>query len=175
VSTTDWSYPYIRDLYCRGIVTGYLDRTFHPNDATSRLQFLAMEGRTNGWAWITPTPATFRDVPPASWGYGYVEYAVRRGLITGYADGTFRPSAPVTRAQVAKLITLAAGWPTTPPANPPTFSDVPPTHWAYAYIGQLVAHGFAGGYADHTFHPETSITRAQISKILDLWILNGSR
>jgi hypothetical protein len=174
VPTSHWAYPYIRDLYCRGIVTGYLDRTFHPNDPTSRVQYLAMEGRANGWPWITPTPATFSDVPPSHWGYGYVEYAASAGLINGYADGTFRPIAPVTRAQVAKLITLAARWPTTPPANPPTFSDVPPTHWAYAYIGQLVAHGFAGGYADGTFKPEAPITRAQISKILDLWILNGS-
>jgi len=166
VPPTDWAYPAIRDLYCRGIVGGYIDRTFHPGDLTSRVQFLAMLGRARNWALLTPLTPTFNDVPPTFWGYAYIETAAHYGLISGYSDGGFHPVAPVTRAQVAKLIVGAADWPAAEPPNP-NFHDVPGDYWAYSAIAQVAFHGLVSGYNDHTFHPAAYATRAQLAKIVD--------
>ena len=87
------------------------------------------------------------------------------GILSGYADGTFRPWANVTRAQVVKLIVNARGYTLLNPATP-RFSDVPPTHPFYRCIETAAAHEVVGGYADGTFRPDNSATRAQVSKIL---------
>lgn len=166
MSPADWAWPYVQYLYCHGIAVGYLDRTFHPNERTNRVQFLAMLGRAQGWGLLTPDEPTFHDVPPTFWGYSYIETAAHQGLVSGYDDGTFRPVALVSRAQVAKILGEAAGWPTTPPAHGPRFSDVPRAHWAYGYVTQAAAHGILGGYADGTFHPGAAATRAQIARML---------
>jgi hypothetical protein len=167
MTDSHWSWPYVQYLYCRGIVSGYIDRTFRPGALTSRVQFLAMLGRAQGWTLTTPATPTFSDVPPTFWGYGYVETAVARGLIGGYADGTFHPVAPVTRAQVAKILVQAAGWGTGVPPTPVVpFADVPPSHWAYPYVRTAVAHGMITGYADGTFGPDRYATRGQMSKMI---------
>ena len=66
-------------------------------------------------------------------------------MLAGYADGTFRPSAPVTRGQFAKLLGNAAGY--AEPARYPTFADVPPTDPFYLYIARDQAHFALHGYA----------------------------
>ncbi|HUS16870.1 MAG TPA: S8 family serine peptidase, partial [Chloroflexia bacterium] len=50
VPHTDWAWPYISYLYCHGIVNGYLDRTFHPAERATRVQFLVMLARAQNWA-----------------------------------------------------------------------------------------------------------------------------
>src|SRR5205085_104096 len=140
----NWAWPYISSLVCRGVVSGYADRTFHPGAATSRVQFLAMLGRAEGWNLVFPDTPTFSDVPPTFWGYGYIETAVRNGTVTGYADGTFHPVDYINRAQVAKMLVQSLGWLSgtpTPTARAPTFRDVPPSYWAYPFISAAAAHG----------------------------------
>jgi hypothetical protein len=107
----------------------------------------------------------FTDVPVDDWAYGYIQWAYCHGIISGYSDGTFRPSAPTTRGQVAKMLVGAAGWPLTLPAGAPHFGDVPPGSTFYPYIEVAWAHGVIGGYNDGTFHPATPVTRAQLTKM----------
>ncbi|HMA34950.1 MAG TPA: S-layer homology domain-containing protein [Chloroflexia bacterium] len=167
LSQDNWAWPYVSYLYCQGVVSGYLDRTFHPGDKTSRVQFLAMLGRAQNWALVTPATPTFNDVPPTFWGYGYIETAAHYGIADGYADGGFHPVAPVTRAQVAKFIVRATNWSATPtPVVLPHFRDVAPSDWAYPYVMQAATHGLISGYADGTFQPNSDATRAQMAKIL---------
>ncbi len=58
----------------------------------------------------TPVPCTltFTDVPPDNTFYTHVRCLACRGIISGYADGTFRPNNPVTRGQLAKMVSNAA-------------------------------------------------------------------
>src|SRR5262249_12346635 len=55
----------------------------------------------------TPVPATFTDVKPSDYFYQAVSYLYGYGLVSGYADNTFRPYNFTTRGQVAKIIVLA--------------------------------------------------------------------
>jgi hypothetical protein len=119
----------------------------------------------------TPTPRcpgeVFYDVCPEDYFYTPVTYLYNRGVVSGYADGTFQPFNSTTRSQLAKIVVLAEGWPLSSPPTP-TFSDVPTTHPFYAYVETAVSHGVISGYQDGTFRPYNNVTRGQICKIVVL-------
>jgi hypothetical protein len=161
-----WAYGYIQWAYCQGIIGGYADGTFRPENPVTRGQVAKLIVLGAGWPLTLPAGAPhFTDVPPGSTFYPYIETGYAHGILSGYADGTYRPAVAVTRAQVTKLAVLARGLPL---ANPPTatFRDVPPSDWAYRYIETAAAHAIVGGYPDGTFRPAANATRAQFCKIL---------
>ncbi|MEK5067172.1 CAP and S-layer homology domain-containing protein [Sporosarcina sp. FSL K6-1508] len=118
---------------------------------------------------LTATPAaqaaSFTDVPPAHWANKAIDNISKRGLINGYPDGTYRLNEPVTRAQAAKVVALAINAKPTATFKP-SFQDVSPAHGSYDYIRALTERGiFSDG---DKFHPNESLTRAQMAKILTL-------
>ena len=126
----------------------------------------SIPGSTN-----TPTPVatecaiSFSDVPTGYWAYQYIYYMACRGIISGYADGTFRPYNDTTRGQLSKIVVLAEGWPVNT-QGAPHFTDVSPGSPFYAYVETAYNRGVISGYSDGTFHPEASVTRGQLSKIM---------
>ncbi len=113
----------------------------------------------------TPCGLTFSDVPADYFAYPYITWAVCHGIVSGYADGTFRPEANATRGQIAKMVVLAAGFPLVLPPGAPHFGDVPPSNPFYVPIEVAYAHGVISGYADGTFRWNRPVTRAQITKM----------
>jgi hypothetical protein len=160
-----WAHDYIETLYCRGIVSGYLDQTFRPGNGASRVQLAKMVVLTEGWPLQHPESPTFTDVSELAWGYEYVETAFAHSIIAGYADGTFRPSNPVTRGQFTKILVLAEGWTLEDPPTA-TFTDVPRGSAFFPYVETALSHNLISGYADHTFRPGNGVTRAQLCKML---------
>jgi hypothetical protein len=116
----------------------------------------------------TPTalvcPMNFTDVDEFNPFYIYIRCLYCRGILGGYADGTFRPYNPTTRGQMAKIVSNAAGFSDPIPSNRQTFSDVPPGHTFWVYIERLAWRGIVGGYADGTFRPDNWVTRGQMAK-----------
>jgi hypothetical protein len=108
----------------------------------------------------------FADVEWNSTFYVYIRALTCRGVVNGYADGTYRPGASLTRGQMAKIVVNAAGWPLVNPQNP-TFSDVLTDHPFYVFVETAYAHGVISGYGD-TFRPGNDVTRGQIAKIVAL-------
>ncbi len=113
----------------------------------------------------------FNDVPPTNPFYSYIQCLACRGIISGYADGTFRPGNNVTRGQTAKIVANAAGLSGTPSGQ--TFTDVPPNNPFYTYIELMYAAGYINGYNTPAacptgvpcFHPYSDVTRGQLAKI----------
>ena len=124
VTQGDWFYEYVNCLYCRGAISGYADGTFRPNSNTTRGQMAKIIVLAYAIDIYIPNTPTFTDVPADHPFYQYIETAVHNGIVSGYADGTFRPGNNVTRGQLSKIVVIAAGWTL---LNPPTpsFSDVP--------------------------------------------------
>ena len=110
---------------------------------------------------------SYSDVLPSHWAYDYIEYLTAQEIISGYLDGTFRPSNNIKRAEFAKVICEARGWSLLDPETP-SFPDVPRTHWAYRYIETAKAYGAIDGYEDGTFKPDNYIARAEISKMITI-------
>ena len=99
-------YQYIETAKLRGIIVGYGDGTFRPGNTVTRAQATKMLVLGRGWPLVTPYNPTFPDVLGDNWCYGYVETALRRGIIGGFGDGTFRPNYPLTRAHLSKMLAL---------------------------------------------------------------------
>jgi hypothetical protein len=167
VVPTDYFYEPVRRLRCRGVVSGYADNTFRPYANATRGQLTKIVVLGFDMDLYAPPAPTFSDVAPDHPFYSYVETVAREGLVSGYSDGTFRPSNNVTRSQLSKIVVEAAGWPLyAPPA--PTFIDVPPSHPFNLYIETAYLHQIVQGYSDGTFRPFGDATRGQIAKVVDL-------
>lgn len=102
----------------------------------------------------------FSDVSSNYWAYSYIQALSTRGVISGFPDGTFRPDAPVTRAQFAAMIRSAFDAPST--RNPINFTDVSSNYWAYSAIREAYSTGFLSGYPGNVFNPEQNIPRVQV-------------
>jgi hypothetical protein len=152
-------------LFCRGIISGYPDNTFRPNNGATRAQIVKMIVLGESWPIYTPPGPTFSDVAPSDWHFPYVETAVHHAIISGYPDRTFRPNNPVTRAQLSKMVVLARLWPLLDPATP-SFVDVPPGSAFYTYVETARSHALVSGYGDGTFRPYINALRGELSKIL---------
>ncbi|MEW6048498.1 MAG: S-layer homology domain-containing protein [Bacillota bacterium] len=91
------------------------------------------------------------------------------GLVKGYPDGTFKPDAPITRAEFAKVMVCALGLETAAEmmaTTPTVFADVPVGYWATGYINVAASQGIVNGYPDGTFQPNNNVTYAEALKMI---------
>jgi S-layer homology domain len=104
--------------------------------------------------------ATFTDVTQ-HWAKDFILGLSNQDFISGFADGTFKPDAPMTRAQYAAL--LSKSFNPAPRRAAITFSDVPADFWAKSMIEQAYRAGFISGFPDGTFKPNQNVTRLQMA------------
>ena len=142
---------------------------FHPESSLTRgeavtlLARLTVDGEgKNLYSWEEGTGG-FSDVSPGDWYSSYVHFAQKYGIVRGYGDGTFRPTQPVSRAELVKMVT--SFFVVTGGSYP--FPDVSNGYWAAREISFAAARGWITGGSDGTFQPERSVTRAEAVKILN--------
>jgi hypothetical protein len=182
-------YEFIRCLACRGIINGYADGTFRPNNNVTRGQLSKIVSNSAGFS--DPATQMFEDVPPGSTFFDFVGRLASRGYINGYPCGGpgepcvppgnlpyFRPNANATRGQISKIVSNAAGF--IEPVSGQTFEDVPPGSTFYEFIERLASRGVMSGYPCGSvptepcvppenrpyFRPNNNATRGQTSKIV---------
>ncbi len=115
-------YSLIEAIAARGVVSGYtcggtnpqtgLDEPcdsarrpyFRPGNNVTRAQLTKIVVIAMAWTLIDPPTPSFNDVPADSTFYRFIQTAVCHGALSGYSDGTFRPSSPPTRGQIAKIV-----------------------------------------------------------------------
>ena len=150
----------------KAYIFGYDDGTFRPDADMSRAEAAAIFARliaeakgenANG-------KATFSDVSSKDWFYGYVGYFEKYDIIKGYADGTFKPDAPVTRAE---FVTMAVRYyalfnEVKKSDYTVNYTDLTKSYWAYSDIAYAKHIGWLNGYADGTFKGDNNITRAEV-------------
>lgn len=109
--------------------------------------------------------AAFNDVDSSN---SYVEAISTLStlqVINGYEDGSFQPEKEITRAEYTKMIVYMLGMDSfTTPIT--TFTDVPESHWANAYIKTAYDMGIINGFDDGTFRPDAPVTYEQALKML---------
>ncbi len=115
-------------------------------------------------------------MPPDHTFYGFVQCLACQGILSGYSDGTFKPGNPITRGQIAKVVSNAAGYSDIPTGQ--TYEDVPTDNTFYLWIERLSSRGHMGGYPCGAegepcngenrpyFRPFANATRGQLSKIV---------
>ena len=152
-------------------IIGYADDTVRPENNITRAEvatifFRLLSDDSRAYYWTQKND--YSDVSRGDWFNNAVSTLSNAGIITGYPDGTFRPNAPITRAEFAAI---AARFSDTVYSGKNTFSDVPSSHWAARCIALAEHLGWVSGYPDGTFRPDKSITRAEamtlINRVLD--------
>lgn len=111
VPTTHPFYNYIETAYANSIIGGYNDGTFRPYANITRGQLAKIAVESARMADVSTNTASFTDVPTNHTFYRYIEIAYANGILSGYADGTFKPNADATRGQVSKILNLATHGP----------------------------------------------------------------
>lgn len=105
----------------------------------------------------------FSDVPAGKWYAVAVSTLANAGAIKGYSNGTFQPGKPITRAEFVTILIGIYGANT---SKGMPFADVG-SAWCHDAVATAYANGWIGGYADGTFHPNQTITRAEAVTILN--------
>ena len=108
--------------------------------------------------------ARFTDVPADAWYATAVNTLASIGAITGIGNNQFAPNRTITRAEFTAIAVRFAKLVRGADAD---FSDVPANAWYYDSIATAVEYGWIGGYADGTFRPNKSITRAEVVTIVN--------
>ena len=149
-------------LYKKGIIGGYPDGTFRPNEPITRAQASSMLLRAMDIPLQENPTASFKDVSKKSTHYRTLATINDKGILRG-ENGYMRPAEPTTRAQMAAILRRAFHLPL---EQKPMFRDVSPSNWAFADINSVALNRIAGGYQDGTFKPGNPVTRAQFSSFL---------
>jgi len=192
-------YSYIECLACQGIIGGYPcggsgepcnptnDPYFRPGNNVTRGQFAKIIANAAGFN-ETPGAQQYEDVVPGSTFYNFIWRLSDRGYINGYPCGGagepcgsnnlpyFRPNSNISRGQIAKIDSNAAGYNDTPGAQ--RYEDVLPGSTFYDFIWRLSDRGLVNGYPCGGtgepcgpnnlpyFRPSANATRGQASKIV---------
>ena len=137
VTADSWYNQTVSTLARMGIVKGYEDGTFRPNEPITRAEFGAIATRFFAETGATYEPGTFTDVTGDEWFANAIQDAVNLGLIGGYPDGTVRPNNNITRAEACAIVNRTLG--RVPDADHLLPEDVMkvwpdnnPTDWFYA-------------------------------------------
>lgn len=161
----NWARSHIESLVARGIVNGYPDKTFRPERPVTRAEFAKMV--TTAF-FVEPEQAlTFNDVS-GHWARGSILTLAGAGIVEGYPDGTFRPDAPITRAEaVAALVRILKLHDVKGFTEGESFADVSRSHWAFDSIEVALRLKMLPPYLRGTFGPAVSANRAEVAAMID--------
>ena len=146
-------------------VVGYPDGMVRPSGNITRAEaatifFRLLTDDSRNQFWMTTN--TYSDVNRGDWFNNAVSTLSNAGIISGYPGGTFRPNAPITRAEMSKIIALFAKL----NKSEDRFNDIA-GHWAEAYIKLAAGNGWIAGYPDGSFKPQQNITRAETMTMIN--------
>ena len=117
--------------------------------------FMALTLLLAGTTLVCAYDISFSDVPESSWFYEDVMTLSESGVVSGYPDGTYRPTKKVTTGEALKMILLAAGYPEPEPAA---------SHWARGYLNFAIEQGFLTRYEDIS-DLDVNMTRGLVAKL----------
>lgn len=173
VPQTHWAYGYITNLSSKGVISGYDDNTFLPENTVTREEFTKMIVVAAG-LYKSNAECTFNDVAPSAWYYRYIASAYENEIISGVSDDTFGVGTNITRQDVAVIaarvikrlgVNVSAG--------ATTLTDIDSvTDYAKESVELLNGAGIINGFDDNSFKPHNALTRAEaaaiIGKLIDI-------
>lgn len=162
-----------------GVIQGYPDGTFRPDDCVNRVEFLKMlyltrQTNINDLAAGAGYADMFSDVDTSQWYWPYLRFALQQGTVEGYPDGTFKPNQCVNRVEAAKMAILEFNDGTLPVAQdqPNMPYDAGDDQWYYGYLEYgMYANIFGLNHIEVTgtgfnYFPGDSMTRKEVAEML---------
>jgi|GEM_PF-6933017 len=166
VPESHWAFDSIMMLKELGIVNGYGDNQFKPNQSITRSEFVAMAVKSIGLETKSSNLA-FKDkqqIP--AWANEYWQTAVASGLIKGYEDNTLRPNQKISRAEMITILVRGMEMPLDNEYQL-TYADTKEIPaWAVPYVKTATANGMVKGNPDNRFEPKKNASRAEVATVL---------
>jgi hypothetical protein len=170
VTASYWAFDVIGELSSKGILAGYPDGTFKPDNKITRAEFAKIATLALKAPAVNPSRPTFSDYTPGDWFFGSVETAVYAGLVKGYEDGTFRPNALISREEAATILERSLGKADEAAAEVNTVTgfvdDAKISTWARGFVVLAGRDGLIEGYPDGIFIPQGNTSRAEASAMI---------
>ena len=155
----------------KAYIVGYEDGTFQPDGDMTRAEAAAIFARmiSEEKGEKISGNHSFTDVSENAWYADYIGYLAKYDIIKGYEDGTFKPDAPVTRAEFTAMTVRYYDLfhDVKYPANTTKYPDVSGSYWAVKDISYATNAKWLNGYADGSFKPDTNITRAEVVTVVN--------
>lgn len=159
-----WSYEDIIKVKENGYMIGKNNYTFEPEESITRAEFATTIARALNLEIKEVDIASYKDTKK-HWAKNYIEAVREAGVMIGYGNGYFEPNSPITREEVAKVISLlklnSIGV-----SQTLHFKDINISSWSYEYILDVAQKGFMNGYPNDKFMPQKNVTREEIATIL---------
>ena len=171
VSSTHWAFSYIGEMEDRGVLNGYPDGRFYPENNVSRAEFAKIMTVTAGIPIDTSGSSYFYDTPSDEWYTPYINAArpYLGGYKTPYGD-CYYPDTPALREDIAVALVKLKGYDTNGADESiltAMFTDTASiSNEAKKYVAVAVERGLVSGYDDRTFRGQASITRAEAAAML---------
>ncbi len=167
VSASYWGNEAISSLSSKGIVSGYPDGSFKPDDSITRAEFATILVKALGLS-TSGVTAKFTDITEDSWCYGTVNAAASASLVSGIDGNLFAPNGLITREQIAAMVTKGLGdkTPVTDGTELNAFSDKSAvSSWAVSGMAEAVKAGIISMNAD-MLAPQADATRVQAAVMI---------
>ena len=171
VSEDDWFYEAVRFVHERGLMNGYEDGRFGPNDTLSRAQLAQILFNKEGGPAVNYL-LDFSDVADGSWYTEAVRWAASQGIVGGYGNGTFGPNDPITREQLAVMLWRHSGSPAATNKELHFNDESEISGYALEALRWAVENGILNGYSDGRLGPQGQATRAQVAQMLQNFMEN---
>lgn len=152
-------------------IAGYPDGLFKADRAITRAETAAIFARILDLQKTVTGEVYYSDVAPDFWAAEYIETATRVGLFGGYEDGTFKPDAAITRAELGTVILRFLKIKEAPGIRE-HFTDTA-DHWGKDVIAQIFRHHIIDGYPDGTFRPDQGMIRSEAVTMINRMLYRG--
>lgn len=159
-------YGPIHALANEGIVSGFPDGLYHPNESVTRGQAAKILAGVLGLDTTNVKNPGFNDISTSHQYYGAIAALAEQGIISGFEDKTYRPAATITRGHMAKIIVEGMELKTTGDGS--NFVDVPANHQYKAYVDALFTNGITKGQPNgsNQYGVANPVTRGQIATFI---------
>ena len=160
-----WAKDYIEKFIDAGVINGYEDDTFRPNNNMTRAEFATVLSKLLDDPSV-PTDHRYTDVPESAWYFDAVQKLCTLQIIS--EDEKFNPQHNITREQVMVMLARATRLTATDTSVVNKFSDANTiSDYALDAVAAFVENGYTNGYQDGTIRPKNNITRAECVKLID--------
>ncbi|MEL7564765.1 MAG: S-layer homology domain-containing protein [Dehalobacterium sp.] len=140
------------------VIEGYPDGTFKPENTITRAEFakiaIVLGGLEKSADVLKGSPTKFKDVAAGQWYTGWINLAESQGYVKGFPDGTFRPNAQITYAEVVTVLLRVLG-----------YNDNLPGPWPVDYIAKAGALDIT---EDVAFTANANATRVDVAVMADV-------
>ena len=168
VKMSDWYYQYLLKLKEAGIISGYDDGNFYPNNLVKREEFLKMLVIASKLQ-LSDTSEGFADVNTDDWFAPYVYTAKESGIANGVSDTSFGVGMPISRQDMSVMIFNILGIDLDTTGNTGLFADDDSiADYAYKPVYVMKQIGLINGYENGEFNPAGQLTRAEATKVISM-------